>query len=350
MNITIVAPYCSLPNEPHFNRFWYLAELLSQSHDVLLITSNFKHYDKSFRRPEDAEAASQGRLKVKLMNESGYSKNVSLARLKSHDVFVKDFEQWLQSCRPGEQDVVFSAYPLIATNLLLGKHKARLGYKLIIDVQDVWPESFSAVLPVLKKIPHNLLPFAGRANAAYRAADALVAGVVAQLIPRKGHRYLLAALPGLLQRYPALQVLIFGQGPLEAELRAEVAKYGLADVVHFTGFRHDLARWIGGLDMLVHPADMEGLGVSLLQASAAGVPIITSRAGGLPEAVQDEVTGILCPPGDVPALTAAVARLAADPALRRRFGAAGRARILAEFSIDAMVAGNLAVYRQVLQP
>ena len=175
MNITIVAPYCSLPNEPHFNRFWYLAELLSQSHDVLLITSNFKHYDKSFRRPEDAEAASQGRLKVKLMNESGYSKNVSLARLKSHDVFVKDFEQWLQSCRPGEQDVVFSAYPLIATNLLLGKHKARLGYKLIIDVQDVWPESFSAVLPVLKKIPHNFVPFSGRANTAYRAADALVA-------------------------------------------------------------------------------------------------------------------------------------------------------------------------------
>ena len=175
MNITIVAPYCSLPNEPHFNRFWYLAELLSQSHDVLLITSNFRHYDKSFRRPEHAEAASKGRLKVKLMNESGYSKNVSLARLKSHDVFVKDFGQWLQSCRPGEQDVVFSAYPLIATNLLLGKHKARLGYKLIIDVQDVWPESFSAVLPVLKKIPHNLLPFAGRANAAYRAADALVA-------------------------------------------------------------------------------------------------------------------------------------------------------------------------------
>lgn len=59
MNITIVAPYCSLPSEPHFNRFWYLAELLSQSHDVLLITSNFKHYDKSFRRPEDAEAASK---------------------------------------------------------------------------------------------------------------------------------------------------------------------------------------------------------------------------------------------------------------------------------------------------
>lgn len=153
MNITIVAPYCSLPSEPHFNRFWYLAELLSQSHDVLLITSNFKHYDKSFRRPEDAESASQGRLKVMLLEESGYGKNVSLDRVKSHHVFVKHFEQWLNNCRPGEQDVVFSAYPLIATNLLLGEHKARLGYKLIIDVQDVWPESFSSVVPFLKKNP-----------------------------------------------------------------------------------------------------------------------------------------------------------------------------------------------------
>ncbi len=179
-------------------------------------------------------------------------------------------------------------------------------------------------------------------------ADALVAGVVAQLIPRKGHRYLLAALPALLARHPRLQVLIFGQGPLEAELRAEVEAAGLAGAVRFTGFRHDLPRWLGGLDLLVHPADMEGLGVSLLQASAAAVPIVTSRAGGLPEAVQDGVTGILCPPGDVAALTAAIDRLAGDAALRGRFGAAGRARILAEFSIDAMVDGNLRIYRQVL--
>lgn len=175
MKITIVAPYCSLPSEPHFNRFWYLAELLAQKHDVLLITSNFKHYDKSFRRPEDAEAASQGRLKVLLLKESGYQKNVSLDRVKSHHVFVKDFEAWLSAQKPGDTDVMFSAYPLIATNILLGKHKARLGYKLIVDVQDVWPESFSSVIPLLKKIPHNLLPFSGRANQAYRYADGLVA-------------------------------------------------------------------------------------------------------------------------------------------------------------------------------
>ncbi|MCF7530398.1 glycosyltransferase [Neisseria lisongii] len=176
MNITIVAPFCSLPDEPYFNRFQYLAQRLAQRHNVLLLTSNFRHFDKTFRPP--VQAAAQGRLKeakIELLAESGYAKNVSLQRLISHHRLAQSLERRLQQCRPHEWDVVVSAYPLMATNLLLGKYKRRLGYKLIIDVQDVWPESFSAVLPVLKKIPPQLLPFARRADRAYRCADALLA-------------------------------------------------------------------------------------------------------------------------------------------------------------------------------
>ncbi|MCS4534058.1 glycosyltransferase [Neisseria montereyensis] len=175
MNITIVAPYCSLPPEPHFNRFWYLAELLSKSHNVVLITSNFRHYDKSFRTSEQAAAASNERLKVVLLNESGYQKNVSVARLKSHHVFVRALDQMLAQGDFGTPDIVYSAYPFIASNIVLGKHKQRLGYRLIVDVQDIWPESFSAVIPQLKKIPHRLLPFSSKADRAYRYADGLVA-------------------------------------------------------------------------------------------------------------------------------------------------------------------------------
>ncbi|HWV63611.1 MAG TPA: glycosyltransferase [Oxalicibacterium sp.] len=178
--------------------------------------------------------------------------------------------------------------------------------------------------------------------------QAIVVGMVAQLIPRKGHRYLIAAVAALREHYPDLCVLFFGRGPLQAELENEIAQAGLADVIRLAGFRNDLPQWLGGLDILAHPADMEGLGVSLLQASAAGVPIITSRAGGLPEAVADNVSGLLIPPGDVAALAQALRRLLDDAGLRRQMGEAGRARILAEFSIDAMVEGNLAVYRQVL--
>lgn len=179
-------------------------------------------------------------------------------------------------------------------------------------------------------------------------ADAPLIGMVAQLIARKGHRHLFAALPAILARHPGVHVLVFGRGPLEDELKREAARPELAGHVHFLGFRTDLPRWLGGLDALAHPADMEGLGIALLQAAAAGLPIVASRAGGMPEVVRDGDNGYLIEPGDVPALTAALLRLLDDPATRRRLGEAGRARVLREFSVDAMRAGNLAVYRDVL--
>lgn len=175
----------------------------------------------------------------------------------------------------------------------------------------------------------------------------LVIGVVAQLIERKGHRYLLEAMPAILERFPNVQVLFLGKGPLQDELSEAITKAGLSEHVHLAGFRTDLPQWLGGLDVLVHPADMEGLGVSLLQAAAAGVPVIASRAGGLPEAVADGQTGILIPPGDVPALVCAVNKLLGDPQLRLEYGQAGRQRIRDEFSIDAMVQGNLQVYEKI---
>lgn len=190
-------------------------------------------------------------------------------------------------------------------------------------------------------------------KAAFRAALGLapqtpVAGVVAQLIARKGHRHLLAALPGVLERHPTLQVLIYGRGPLEGELKQAVANAGLDANVRFMGFVDDLPTQLGNLDLLVHPADMEGLGISLLQASAAQVPIIACRAGGMPEAVVDGLNGRLIDVGDVAALGAAMHQLLDDPALRERMGQAGRARVLDAFSVDTMVEGNLAIYRQVL--
>ncbi|HEX2531793.1 MAG TPA: glycosyltransferase [Burkholderiaceae bacterium] len=177
---------------------------------------------------------------------------------------------------------------------------------------------------------------------------AIVIGMVAQLIPRKGHRYLIEAIDALRNDYPDVRVLLFGKGALREELEAQVRQRTLADVIRFAGFRDDLPRWLGGLDILAHPADMEGLGVSLLQASAAAVPIVASRAGGLPEAVRDNVSGLLIPPGDVAALIHTLRRLLDDPTLRRSMGEAGRARILNEFSVEAMVKGNLAIYRAVL--
>lgn len=178
--------------------------------------------------------------------------------------------------------------------------------------------------------------------------DALLVGVVAQLIERKGHRFLLDALPALIAKHPNLQLVFFGKGPLAGMLQERVDAEGLADHVRLAGFRDDLTDVLPCLDLLVHPATMEGLGVSLLQASAAGVPIVASRAGGIPEAVQDGVNGLLVPPGDVSALTRALSELLADAGLRQCLGAGGRTLIREAFSPDAMVAGNLAVYRELV--
>lgn len=178
--------------------------------------------------------------------------------------------------------------------------------------------------------------------------DAFVIGVIAQLIERKGHRFLTEALPRLLREHPHLQVLCFGQGALQKTLEAQAAALGLSQHVRFVGFHADLLHWLGRLDLVVHPALMEGLGVSLLQASALGVPIVATRAGGIPEAVQDGLNGLLVPPGDSAALAAAITRLLNDAALRARLGEAGRNWIALEFSVSRMVEGNLAIYREIL--
>lgn len=178
--------------------------------------------------------------------------------------------------------------------------------------------------------------------------DRLLIGVVAQLIERKGHRFLLEALPPLIEEFPRIQVRFFGQGSLAADLDAHIVAAGLQAHVRLAGFREDLERILPSMDLLVHPATMEGLGVSLLQASSAGVAIIAADAGGIPEAVRDNINGLLFPPGDVQALGHAIRRLVTDIDLRRRLGQGGRSLMLEEFSVDAMVEGNLAVYRDVM--
>lgn len=173
-------------------------------------------------------------------------------------------------------------------------------------------------------------------------------GVVAQLIPRKGHRFLIEALPALIREFPDLRVAFFGKGPEEAALRVLVNAAGLGDRVVFAGFREDLSEILPCLDLLVHPALMEGLGVSLLQAACAGLPVVGSAVGGIPEAVHDGVNGLLVPPGDAAALGAAIHQLLANPALTSRLGEGGRALMREMFSVEQMVQGNLSVYREVL--
>lgn len=212
------------------------------------------------------------------------------------------------------------------------------------------------------RVPSAVPPYAGDASsAAVRTAarralaaavglppDASIAAVIGQLIPRKGHRILLAALPHVLARHPRWRVVFFGRGPLEAELRREIARLGLDGRVRLAGFRAELAACLPGIDVVIHPALKEGLGLAVLEAMSAGVPVIAAAAGGLPDVVEDGVSGLLVPAGDADALRRAAERLFANAAERERLGRAGRRRALESFGVERMVDAHLAIYRRLL--
>ncbi len=169
-----------------------------------------------------------------------------------------------------------------------------------------------------------------------------------QLIPRKGHAFLLQAVADLRHRYPQLKLVIFGDGYLNNQLRAQASALDLGGVLQFAGFREDLDAFIACFDLFVHPALAEGLGVAALKASAAGLPVVGFRAGGMAEAVADGETGLLVPPGDADALSGAIRGLLDDPGLGRRLGAAGRERMQSDFSVDTMAEQHEALYESIL--
>jgi glycosyltransferase involved in cell wall biosynthesis len=184
-----------------------------------------------------------------------------------------------------------------------------------------------------------------RLLAAFRLPDdALIVAIVAQLIDRKGHARLFAELPALARAHPTVKLLCFGRGPLESELRAQVARARLEPHVHFAGFRDDLPQLLAGVDVLAHPASREGLGVALLEALSCGLPVVACAVGGVVDVLEDGVHGRLVAAGDGSRFREALEELLADSAARRRLGAAGRAHVERNFSIARMIAAHLEVY------
>ncbi|HET9435570.1 MAG TPA: glycosyltransferase family 4 protein [Candidatus Limnocylindrales bacterium] len=158
----------------------------------------------------------------------------------------------------------------------------------------------------------------------------------------KGQTHLVEAAAELVRRGVDLRVRFVGDGPDRAELERLAAALGLGERVEFLGqrARAEVVALLGGADILVAPSvptaqgKREGLPVVLIEAMAAGVPVVASHLSGIPELVEDGVTGLTVTPGDSTALADAIGRLAADPALRSRLADAGRARVAADFDLD----------------
>jgi len=177
-------------------------------------------------------------------------------------------------------------------------------------------------------------------------AEAGLIGAVGAFVPHKGHRYLLAAMPRIIAARPEARLVLFGDGPLEAELRRDCWERGLQARVSFAGFRPDVARFLTCLDLLAHPSVEEGLGTAILDAMAARLPVVASRAGGIPEAVRHGETGWLVPPESPTELAGGIISLLEDPRRRQQFGEAGRLRVETHFSVPALVDQVLSAYME----
>ncbi|MBP7779219.1 MAG: glycosyltransferase [Acidobacteria bacterium] len=169
---------------------------------------------------------------------------------------------------------------------------------------------------------------------------------VAALVPHKGQKFLVDAMARVRRTIADAQLVIFGEGELRGALEAQIRELGLDKHVVLAGFREDVLGLTRSADLFVLSSVTEGLGSTLLDAMAMGLAVAGTRAGGIPEAVEEGVTGVLVPPGNSEALADAIVRLLGDAAIRTRMGEAGRARVRAEFGVDRLVEGTLAAYRQ----
>jgi glycosyltransferase involved in cell wall biosynthesis len=172
-------------------------------------------------------------------------------------------------------------------------------------------------------------------------------GNVAHMADHKGQRYLIEAAPAILAERPETTFAIVGKGELRDDLAERAERLGLKERVLFPGFRTDVPSLLKAFDLFVMPSHMEGLGTSVLDAMAAGTPVVGTEAGGMPEAIEDGVTGIVCPIRDAGAIAAGVLRLLADPAEATRMAEAAAARVRERFSTDSMVEGTIRVYRRL---
>ena len=180
------------------------------------------------------------------------------------------------------------------------------------------------------------------------APDHLAVGMIAALTDHKGHRYLLDGWPKVVERHPRARLYLAGRGELEAELKKQAGRLGIADGVRFMGFCEDVRGLLAALDLFALSSHLEGLCTSLMDAMAAQLPVVATEAGGIPEVVDSGRTGVLVRPRDPAALAEAINGLLADPERRARFGRAGREKALTEFGYEKMVERTQTVYAQVL--
>ena len=174
-------------------------------------------------------------------------------------------------------------------------------------------------------------------------------GIVARLVPIKGHRYLIKAIPKILQEIPTVRFLFVGGGPLRGTLEAQCHLLDISHAVFFLEERPDIRPFLKGFTVVVLTSLNEGMGRVLLEAQAMGKPVIGTRVGGIPEVIQEGETGFVVPPKDSKALAEVILTLLKDHGKRQVMGQAARRWVKGKFGINEMVSKISRLYEELLQ-
>jgi glycosyltransferase involved in cell wall biosynthesis len=171
-----------------------------------------------------------------------------------------------------------------------------------------------------------------------------VVGMIANLNRYKDHPTFLTAAAEVALLFPAVRFLLVGEGSMRPSIEARMVELGLEEYIVLAGARSDIPAVLSAIDIFVLASHEEGLPNSILEAMAAGKPVVATNVGGVAEAVEDGVTGLLVPHADPAALASAIRRLLADPGEAAAMGRAGRERVVCTFTMEAMVRATEAAY------
>jgi glycosyltransferase involved in cell wall biosynthesis len=260
-----------------------------------------------------------------------------LARVPRIVVTEQNVDQWKGALHRAIDRILF-----LGTDLVICVSEEVRGFYRDLGV----PESRMRVVPNAI----DLAPFASVSPAPSREG-AFVFLCVGRLHPQKGHGVLLEATRRLLDSGERdFRVLLAGDGALRGDILAHAEGLGLGEHVELLGFRSDVPALLANADAMILPSLYEGLPLSVLEAMAAGRPVIATRVGGNAGVLEDGVHGLLVPPNDVPALASAMHALLRDRSAGRTMGERGRARVAERYDIEVVAAKTYALFEECLCP
>ena len=233
------------------------------------------------------------------------------------------------------------AHKILTPRLVQGVIVPSHSLKFQIILYGYIPEEFVKVIPIgIPELPEAVSRESSRARVISQfsiPADSIICVTSGRFVEQKGHECLIESAPGIVEKNPNVIFLLLGDGPLRSKLEARISELKLQSHFVLAGMRSDVNEILPGCDIMIHPSIEEPFGIAILEGMRAGLPVVASKVGGIPEVIQENESGILVEPRNSTELTKAVNQLLADSALSKQMGDAGNMRWRNRFTYETMI-------------